>query len=725
MLIRRRKYTFWLAAAAFFFFLQPVLPTVLQEPSGPILRVRTYSVVVDVVVTDGSNRPVRELTRDDFRVFEDGRPQEIISFEESRGEPAAAETAPTLMRAGEPRATTDETEAPPVVTHRQAPNFMILLLDHATVQYLNQSYIRDAAAEYIRNEMRPNDFMAVFQVGMSLQFVQGFTNDREALIRAVTQHDSTGSSYVFDQTGLAARADAAQDQVELLTTQINSITGSQAGFNSPDIAMVLEILNQQLELQQALEGTYYAQLSYSREQQSRPVIGAIETIARGVRHIPGRKTLVLFSEGFSVPLTLERPLYRAVDAANRANLAIYAIDGAGLQVKGVSTEGELHDISAMRGGDRVKAYGGLSQFDRAREIGSDQKDSTLRYLASATGGLLIRHTNDFLDALHRVDRDVRSHYVLTYQPDDLDFNGEFRNIRVEVDRPGVRVRARSGYWAVPPGASLLSAEEFRELVELSSGSDNRAETFEIDSRTFHFVSSPQDYEVYLAIETPLANFTPREAEKEVFVDLDITGMVTSVSGEVVTSFRGPSRPRLGSERGEETKFLRLESRFNLIPGQYALLLSVADPVSGRVAYQRRGLRLPAITQELSTSSLVLAKKSELLGATGEDVFTFKGMRLTPSAAGRFSRDDELIYYLNVYHPEADQAPPKLELELDLIRQGRFVTSEATTWTPSQDLRLARYLRLDELRSGDYVLRLTVRDPARAKAVSSQAKFVIQ
>jgi len=88
-------------------------------------------------------------------------------------------------------------------------------------------------------------------------------------------------------------------------------------------------------------------------------------------------------------LTLERPLYRAVDLANKSNLAVYAIDAGGLQFKRPKDEGELYDISALRAGDRVKAYGGLSQFDRAREIGSDQKDSTLRYIAAATGGFLV------------------------------------------------------------------------------------------------------------------------------------------------------------------------------------------------------------------------------------------------------------------------------------------------------------------------------------------------
>jgi hypothetical protein len=77
---------------------------------------------------------------------------------------------------------------------------------------------------------------------------------------------------------------------------------------------------------------------------------------------------------------------------------------------------------------------------RAREIGSDQADSTLRFVTAATGGILIRHTNDLFGALQRINNDIRSYYVLTYRPSNVVFDGAFRTIRVKTSRQAGRPR---------------------------------------------------------------------------------------------------------------------------------------------------------------------------------------------------------------------------------------------------------------------------------------------
>ncbi|RPJ84775.1 MAG: VWA domain-containing protein, partial [Acidobacteria bacterium] len=412
------------------------------EKERPTLRVDNYSVLVDVVVTDKHNRHVSDLKAEDFLIFEDGEFQDLGTFQMISGRPERTGTQ-TTVRTTEPGTPTETAES---------PRLIILLLDYATVEYLNQGYVRDAAVQYVKEHMVPGDLIAVFQVGVTLKFLQQFTGSKEQIIEALQGSEVVGSAYALDQETLSEGAQNAQDKSGLLSSSIDSIvSGSPQGAMGQQ-AVVVEILNQYMLMAQRLEARYYAQLSHSRQQQSRPIIGAIETIARGVEHLQGRKTLIMFSQGFSVPLALERPFYRCVHVANRSNLAVYAVDAAGLQFKQPKTEQELYDVSAARPGDRKMAYAGISQFDRAREVGTDQKDSTLRYLTSSTGGFLVRHTNDFLSALKRIDADARSHYLLSYRSRRVRFDGEFRTIRVEVKQPGVQVRARPGYWALPPGA---------------------------------------------------------------------------------------------------------------------------------------------------------------------------------------------------------------------------------------------------------------------------------
>ncbi|MFQ5740063.1 MAG: VWA domain-containing protein [Acidobacteriota bacterium] len=693
----------------------------MGEVDPPVLRVSSYNVVVDVVVTDKGNRTVADLTEKDFLVLEDGIAQSIESFQSihSGAIPAG--------RASRNRLHSDLALGTP-----RSPNLVILLLDYATVEYGNQGYIREAVRHYILEEMQPSDLMAVFRVGMSLQFVQGFTNDRKRLIEAVWKMDPAGTAYAGDQAFLDDSAQNAQAQVDLLTSNIDSLSNG-IGNAAPGVASVVEQLGRQLDMAQALEGRYYAQLSYSRDQQSRPIIGAVETIARGVSHIPGRKTLILFSEGFSVPLTLESALYRAVDAANKSNLAVYAIDGGGLRVKQASREGELNDISAGRGGDRVRAYGGLSQFDRAREIGSDQKEATLRYISTATGGSFLHNTNDLLGAMERVDQDIRSHYVLTYRPLNRNFEGEFREIRVKIGRPHLRVRTRAGYFAVPPGASLLSVEEFKALVGPQAPKRTTAEeSMPLFSQLSYFLADARQYRVHLSLEIPLKGLPVHSVGGERFVDLRVVGLVRDDSGEVVTSFRGPSRFQLSEEVQKASKTVRLQNQLLLTAGRYSVTLGVLDSDGGIRVIQHRGLRLPSIGTGMSLSNLVVGKSEQLVRASSEGDLTVDGVHVTPSIDRTFQNGDQMVYLVHIYNPMLDQrAAPDLEYELTLYRKDRKISQERQSVATHRlepgvppHVRLARALKLKDFQPGSYFLRLSVRDRLSDQVSHTQTVFHI-
>ncbi len=701
-----------------------------SQERPPVLRVSNYSVAVDAVVTDGSNRYVTDLGKDDFILLEDGVRQEIESIQsvfpggdktERREAGATPETDATLgLSSGAAPL------SPP------SPNLVIMLLDYATVDFLNQKYVREAAIEYVRSQMHPNDLMAVFQVGMGLRFLQGFTNDREALTAALAGSETAGTSYATDQADLARGADHAQEDVELLSSSIDALASAGLGAN---VAQIIAILDSQLERAQAIEGTYYAQLSYSREQQSRPIIGAIRTIADGVAHIPGRKTLVMFSEGFSVPLTLERPLYDAIARANRCNLAIYAIDAGGLRVKPGSLEPELFDISAGRPGDRVKAYGGLSQFDRAREIGSDQKDSTLRYITTATGGFLIRHTNDFSKALQRIDDEIRSHYVLTYQPSNLQLEGEFRAIEVQVKRPGLKVRSRSGYWAVPAEASVLSADEFKRLVQIDrqhQRNTDEPDSFPLFAQTSYFMEDEANYDVQLTVEVPMAAAQPQVDGDQTFIHLQTLGLVQDEYGNTVSSLRGPSRIRVQPQMLAAQDYIRLESVFRLPPGRYSLLVECSDAVGLKSAHQRLSLLLPQPGPGTALSSLVVGESIASLKSKKESpLLSVGGIRIFPSARRKFLSGDRIVYYLNVYRPGLQEDVATLELTMSLFHQGRRVAGKSETVTGQAaavrtvpEMKLARYLELEGLEPGRYLLRADILDKVRNQTLTTQTSFDI-
>ena len=222
---------------------------------------------------------------------------------------------------------------------------------------------------------------------------------------------------------------------------------------------------------------YAALRSALDRQQTREVLTAIRAIALGVKHIEGRKSLLLFSQGFIISQPLWPDLQSVVDAANRAQLAIYSIDARGLETRSLSgalvqrdemtaalgpTENERNPLAQE---DRMRATGGEDVFDRVSQVGSDLPESSLRYLAVATGGFLIHNTNDLSLGLARASEDMRTYYVLSYRPAKETFDGKFRQVRVEVRDKQLSVRARGGYYAIPSGFELLSPAEYQVVAQ--------------------------------------------------------------------------------------------------------------------------------------------------------------------------------------------------------------------------------------------------------------------
>ena len=179
------------------------------------------------------------------------------------------------------------------------------------------------------------------------------------------------------------------------------------------------------------------------------------SVVASLQETPGRKTIVFFSEGLAVPPAAQAAFRSVVDTANRANVTIYAVDASGLRAE--STVGDVRREMTAAGIDRiVQNESGslpitgsmLRVLERNEDMLRQDPHTGLGDLARDTGGFLVRDTNNLQSAFRRIDEDMRFHYVLTYAPQNQQFDGQFREIDVKVKRPGARVFARRGYFAV-------------------------------------------------------------------------------------------------------------------------------------------------------------------------------------------------------------------------------------------------------------------------------------
>lgn len=268
-----------------------------SEDSRESIAAQSAEVLVDVVVTDRKNRPVAGLEAQDFRVFEEDAPQQIVSFKALQGADSRESSGAPAPNA----ATSTDVPAP----RDRLPNLVVLLLDYSTTQFENQRLVRDAAVKYVQKRLQPNDYMAVFALNAGLRSLSGFTNDKAQLTAALETGSPVASALAAERAelskGIVAGEVAAGASENVSTpaglTDTEAVIARQSGDSFAALAMRM--------LAARITAQYTVLRSAIDQRQTRGVLTAVRAIARGVDSIQGRKSLVLFSEGFRVSPNLE------------------------------------------------------------------------------------------------------------------------------------------------------------------------------------------------------------------------------------------------------------------------------------------------------------------------------------------------------------------------------------------------------------------------------------
>jgi VWFA-related protein len=711
-----------------------------QASAKDTIKVQAAEVVVDAIVTDKHNRIVTNLNADDFVVYEDGVPQKLTSFRLYQGAPPAkSEERPAPVTAGA------VAPAPPA-TPSEPPALTILLLDYSSVEIQNQKLVREASTKYVREKLRPNDRMAVFSLGTSLHFLTDFTNDRDTILAALKTSDARGSAVAAERADLDAGM--AKGGVGLATssgiTQPTVTSGPGAASAGAGMGTAGSAAADAMALQR-IAAQYAALRSALDRQQTREVFTAIRAIALGVKHIEGRKSLVLFSQGFIISQPLWPEMQSVVDAANRAQLAIYSIDARGLETRALNgslvqrdemtaalapSENERNPLSQQ---DRMKAVGGEDVFDRVSQVGHDLPESALRYIAIATGGFLIHNTNDLSLGLTRVSEDMRTYYVLSYRPSNQAFDGKFRQVRVELRVPQLSVRARGGYYAIPSGFELLSPEEYKVVAEWHGAEP--AARMPLYVRAGAFRRADAEYRVPVILEIPTAEVRFDKHGDVNEARFQILGMVRDVHNNLLMRFGGPTQFKATGAEYEALKTgdISFVQTLNLPGGSpYSFEVFVKDSLSGKVSHGEYGLYLPEQEPKLALSTVLLAHEAEKSTQSGPQFLSVGDIKILPSARCEFHNGDNLIFYFDIYNPAIQQDhKADLNVEMFLLQGGRRVNLNIPGYRLSQPVTepvphvtVARFVQLAGLTAGDYSLVINVRDTLAGQSLSAHASFTV-
>jgi VWFA-related protein len=412
--------------------------------SDTVFRATTRLVQVDVVVTDSSGNPVKDLNENDFTVLEDGKSQKVASFslQQMGGSTSEKRPTPPVLPANVTtnRPEYQAPEGPPVV----------LLFDGLNTSVQNQMFVRQEMLRYLAEHFDPHARMAVFALGNELTALQDFTSDPKVLAQAIQKYRS--------QTAAAARQ-GGDTEMQAATFAGPSIpsrgTGSSDAGGGPEPSQSRSLAN----IAGALARFEKEQAGATLEARIAETMDALSALARYLAGFPGRKSVIWFSGSFPLNLSLIDPqdfdVYRSYAGRIRettnlltdAHVAIYAVDARGLTATSVSDPSQ----SGRDASGRMKLTVSEEMRANSKEtfLRFNEEDSLIK-VAQETGGRVYLNTNDMERAVSNSIQDDSSYYIVGYYPSRKQWDGKFRTIKIKVNRDGMTVRHRRGYYASDP-----------------------------------------------------------------------------------------------------------------------------------------------------------------------------------------------------------------------------------------------------------------------------------
>jgi VWFA-related protein len=378
----------------------------LAQPPDPTLRATSRLVQLNVLVHDGKGALVRDLTKEDFVVLDEGRQRQLAIFHI-----ADERATPTLVAVSHPLSVNNrssaQTERPAAAT--------VLLVDSLNMRSTDDLlYVKRELPKFLKN-LQPGDPVAVYSlVGPTVRVIHEFSDDTESLIRAAKRGPSAVSQWLQSPAGIGMESAAKRLKAEW-------------------------------------------------------TLAALESIALHLADIPGRKTLVWISSAFSIAFGFTHTedfaggassstkgasiagaqtgdldsyhdrLKRLARILNSVDLAIYPVDPRGL------TTDDRYKATAVSGSVPSQ----LAVPPRFQSVGENSlgEFATMDLIASETGGRAYYNANALGDSIQRAVEDSRVTYVLGIYPDEASWDGTNHKLEVRVNRPGVEVRSRRSYFA--------------------------------------------------------------------------------------------------------------------------------------------------------------------------------------------------------------------------------------------------------------------------------------
>lgn len=667
-----------------------------------VVRITANLVQLDVTVTDREGRQVTDLKPEDFEVREEGRAQQITHFSYVEVSPKGSTPTPDEKVSGAPHP--PQPRPPSRLSADQVQRTMGIMVDDTGMSFGSVAAVRDSLRKFVTEQVETGDLVGVFRVTGGNRLLQQFTTNQNQLALAVRRlvwyPNAENSVDVF----ASSRRDFGT------TPESPDFSGRSPGGD--------------------LTGPAGARAHYFGTRVTDPlVIPALRFLINDMRQLPGRKSIVLFSDSLSIhnqrdPLRVAWLLRLLVDYANRWGVVIYVVDARGLEnTEYVGPEESSPPDDASR---------------RRKNRGFFESQNGLNYLAEKTGGYFAHNNNDIGKAVRHAPEEQRGYYLIGYRPSEDTFKDGvrgFRKLDVKLKRPGLKVRAREGFvgvtdeaLAVPKRPATENSPLYRVLASPLAATDipvRLTPVFGQDEKGTCFLR------VLLHINAEALKFVDQPDGLR-RMTLDVAAVTFGEDGRVVDEF---TRTHIIQIPPEGMAFIRQNGIVYSAdtpvkaPGVYQFRIVVRDTTSNKFGSATQFIEIADLKKgQLSLSSIVLtqadpgSRQGLPPAAPAETALSLIQSGANP-AVRRFRPGIVLSYGYLIYNSQlaSGKRKPQITTKVRLFHEGREVfAGPESALDPGQQTDLARVINDDvvplspDLPAGDYELQITVKEQSAGK-----------
>lgn len=520
------------------------LVSVAVAQQQPTFRSQSELVVVPAVVTDHSGAHISNLKKEDFTVQENGAEQKIAVLEEVHT------TTERLNRAApQPNVYSNNLNGA-----RSERRITIIALDTINTPFLDQAHARSELLKFLGNWVTGGEPMSLVVLTRSgVKVIHDFTTDPRILAQAL-QRVRNRDEHLVDEPSLEAGPEE---------TAVNA-----------EAQQVFQMMADAQENMAAFQRRVAATLT----------LEAMQQISQAFRGVPGRKSLLWASSGFPFSISDQSmspsypgrdsisdilPLYeRTWHALSDAQIAVYPVD-----LRGVAYLGPTADIGRPS-----------RNFRQRVNWSNSERIATFQSVAEATGGRAFYNTNDLAGAFRKAAEDSTSYYILTYYRDVKDTKPGWRKLKVLVNRPGVHIRARSGFFVEKPQPAESEQQMRGREIALAMSSPIEYTGIGIIARWKPATGAEAGKSLVPFALTIDANGVAVDEGKDNHVRIDFFAVARTATGDSAGQVGQTVDSHLNSENVAKMQHngMSYDNAIALPPGEYTVRFVVRDELSGRI-----------------------------------------------------------------------------------------------------------------------------------------------